>query len=337
MKKLIFTFFAALLTSFMVKSQPQADLTIYKGTDIAEINGYEDDEVWSKVTPIMITNKFDNEEPTVDGSYFKMFYTDEYIYVLVDVTDDVHYPVWVAEDLKQEYLYDKVEVYFDVNDVLKDGKGPAYINGHMDAGHYQMAPYLNEDYYEVPYEPVNVVFGSLSGKATICYSLKMDYSGYTMEYRFPMSAFVNDTGSELNLQAFKTLPQGLGFDVMIVDNDNDGKSRKRAVWKNVGPVEPYSIMDNCGVVVFSDLEVGTGIENIGIEDNQLNTYPNPVKDILYVNGNVDKIELFNIFGQLIKTSTDENYLNMTDVIDGLYFVKAYENGIYKGISKVTKK
>jgi len=335
MKNLIFTLLATLLAVFAVKAQPQADLLIYKGVDI-EVNGLEDDEVWSKVTPVLITNKFDNEQPTVEGSYFKMFYTDEYIYVFVDVKDDVHYPVWIAEDTKNEYLYDKVEVYFDVNDVLKDGKGPAYINGHMDAGHFQMAPGLNEAYYEIPYEPTNVIYGSLSGKATICYTLKGVDLGYTMEYRFPMSAFVNDAGKELNLQDFKNLPSGLGFDVMVVDNDNDGAGRKRAVWKNVGPVEPYSDMDNCGVVVFSDAEVGNSIENTTVSGDQLNVYPNPVKDILYTDGNVNKFELFNISGQLIKTSEGENNLNMSDIVKGLYLVKAYEDGVVKGISKVVK-
>lgn len=335
MKKLIFTFIAALLALSVVKAVPEADLTIYKGVDITDINGLEDDEVWSKITPVAITNKFNYEEATVDGSYFKMFYTDEYIYVLVDITDDVHYPAWVAEDTKNEWLYDKVEVYFDVNDVLKDGKGPAYINGVMAAGHYQMAPFLKEDLYGVPHEPVNVIYGTLNGEVTMCYTLKGDNTGYTMEYRFPMYAFVNDKDEALSVEDFKALPNGLGFDVLIVDNDNDGAGRKRAVWENMGPDEPYTNMDNCGVVVFSDSEVGTGIETIK-SDAGLKIYPNPVKDVLNVDGNISKIELYNIAGQSIKAIENSNQLNVSDLIKGLYIVKAYENGVYKGVSKITK-
>lgn len=336
MKKMIFTLLLVLSAVCIATAQVQADLTIYKGTDITEINGLEDDEVWSKVTAVPITNKFNYEQATVDGSYFKMFYTDEYIYVLVDVTDDVHYPAWIAEDTKNEWLYDKVEIYFDVNDVLKDGNGPAYINGYMAAGHYQMAPFLKEDHYAIPHEPENVIYGSLSGQVTMCYTLKADMSGYTMEYRFPLYAFVNDKEDELTVEAFKALPQGLGFDVLIVDNDNDGAGRKRAVWKNMGPDEPYSNMDNCGVVVLSNEEVGMGINTETILTNQLRVYPNPVKDILTIGGDADEIILFNITGQKMKAFKGNNPINVSNLPNGIYFIKAYQNGEYTGTSKIIK-
>ncbi|MDX9747656.1 MAG: sugar-binding protein [Paludibacter sp.] len=330
MKKTIFTLLAVLATCGLF-AQIQSDLVIKKGVDI-EPNGLEDDPVWAQIAPVAITKVFNYESPTVE-SYFKMYYTDEYIYILVNVDDDLHYPAWLAEDTKNEWLYDKVELYFDVNNVLKDGKGPAYIDGFMAPGHYQMAPALKEDGYGAPYEPTNVIYGSLSGLATVAYTLKDDYRSYIMEYRFPMYGFVNDLEDEMNLNMFKELPQGLGFDILVVDNDNDGASRKRAVWKNIGPTEPYSNMDNCGVVTFSDESV-SAINSPRVPVAMV--YPNPVTTKLFIEGDFDKIVLSNIAGQELRVTETERVVDMSGVANGIYILKTYKNGILNGATKVTK-
>lgn len=330
MKKTIFTFFV-LLVNCGLFAQIQSDLIIKKGVDI-EPNGLEDDAIWALIPPVQISKVFNFETPTVE-SYFKMFYTDEYIYLLVNVTDDVHYPAWIAEDTKNEWMYDKVEVYFDVNNVLKDGKGPAYTSGYMAPGHYQMAPALKEDGYGAPYEPTNVIYGSLSGLATVAYTLKADNLSYIMEYRFPMYGFVNDLEDEMNLTKFKALPQGLGFDVMVVDNDNDGKGRKRAVWKNIGPTEPYSNMDNCGVVVFSNESITSASKLKALE---LNVYPNPAVNSLTIDGDFDKVVLTNMAGQQIRAEETNRTLDISELQNGIYILKVFKNGVLNGLTKVTK-
>lgn len=330
MKKTIFTLLAMLATCGLF-SQIHSDLIVKKGADI-EPNGLEDDAIWALIPPVQINKVFNFETPTVE-SYFKMFYTNEYIYLLVNVTDDVHYPAWIAEDTKNEWLYDKVEVYFDVNNVLKDGKGPAYTSGYMAPGHYQMAPALREDGYGAPYEPTNVIYGSLSGLATVAYTLKVDNSSYIMEYRFPMYGFVNDLESEMNVNKFKALPQGLGFDVMVVDNDNDGKSRKRAVWKNIGPTEPYSNMDNCGVVVFSNESI-TSISNL--RTPEVKVYPNPAMATLIIEGDFDKVVFTNTAGQQVRVVETVKTVDVSDMANGIYILKTYKNGVLNGLTKVTK-
>lgn len=331
MKKVFFTLITACLTSSLF-AQVQSDLVIKKGVEIENINGLEDDEVWAKVPAVTIDKQFNYETYSLDA-YFKMFYTDENIYVLVDVTDDVHYPAWGAGDTKNEWLYDKVEVYFDINDVLKDGKGPAYIGGVMAAGHYQMAPFLKEDLYGVAHEPENIIYGTLNGEVTMCYTLKPGNTGYTMEYRFPMYAFVNDKGEEMDVDKLMNLPNGIGFDVMIVDNDNDGKGRKRAIWKNVGPTEPYSNMDNCGVVTLSPDDV-SGIENSTIES--IGVYPNPVRSELTIDTKFDKVEFFNVTGQSVNVNQKGQTIDVSNLAKGVYFIKTYENGEVTGTAKVIK-
>lgn len=249
MKKFLFVLLAVWVATTNLTAQVASDVVIYKGTDI-DPNGKADDNIWKDITPVDITNVFNYEEPTVT-SFFKMFYTDEYIYVLVDVTDDVHYPAWLADDVKNQWKYDKVEIYFDINDNLKDGQGPAYIDGVMAPGHYQIAPALTEEGYGEPFVTEGVLYGTMSDMATVCYDMKPDGKGYVVECQIPIYAFVNDKGEELDVDKLTSLPQGMGFDVIIVDNDNDGKGRKRAVWKNIGPTEPYNNMDACGVITFS--------------------------------------------------------------------------------------
>lgn len=160
MKKFLFVLLAVWVATTNLTAQVASDVVIYKGTDI-DPNGKADDNIWKDITPVDITNVFNYEEPTVT-SFFKMFYTDEYIYVLVDVTDDVHYPAWLANDVKNQWKYDKVEIYFDINDNLKDGQGPAYIDGVMAPGHYQIAPALTEEGYGEPFVTEGVLYGTMS-------------------------------------------------------------------------------------------------------------------------------------------------------------------------------
>lgn len=64
--------------------------------------------------------------------------------------------------------------------------------------------------------------------------------------------------------------------------------------------------------------------------NDINIYPNPVKDILYMEGvNFDKIEIFNVTGQLLLSQEPSNStveLNLRHLPSGIYLVKVYWNG-----------
>jgi len=92
------------------------------------------------------TNPIGAEIPSLGdagSTYFKVFYTDAYIYVLINVNDDVHKPYWNSTDFPNKpgdsWKYDKAEFYMDVNHILKDGFGPAWNGGEQDAGHGKSA------------------------------------------------------------------------------------------------------------------------------------------------------------------------------------------------------
>lgn len=112
------------------------------------------------------------------------------------------------------------------------------------------------------------------------------------------------------------------------------------------PNNNYSFLNwtENGVVVSSDSDysfVVTGnrtlVANFVFYDsleedakNDINIYPNPVKDILYMEGvNFDKIEIFNVTGQLLLCQEPSNStveLNLRHLPSGIYLVKVYWNG-----------
>lgn len=275
MKKTIILMAISLFMLFGINAQTK-QLTIKKGTNLSTIDGKGDDEQWQDVDPVAIDTPFGNENASVKA-WFKMYYTDDYLYVYVDVTDDVHVPVWVGkadnEKVKDVHqFYDKVEIYFDVNDNLKDGNGPAYIGtegggGTIAPGHYQFAPWFEEDGYDSPFLMSGLLFGSMSDQAMVCYSLREDYSGYGVEFELPLKKFLNDKGEYLSKEAFENLPQGLGFDVTVVDNDADDLGRKRVVWCS-SEQEAYYNMDGCGIVRFGQ---SSGIENLKTDTGHAKT------------------------------------------------------------------
>jgi hypothetical protein len=345
MKKIL-SFFVAAFIATSTFAQIDADLVIKKGVDI-EINGLEDDAIWALIDPVAIDKPFNpnpanplaGELPTLGepgDTYFKMFYTDNYIYVLVNVVDDVHYPHWMAGG-NQGWLYDKVELYFNVNDVLQDGGSPQWVAGHQDPGHYQYAPSIaNEGDYDLVLQPVDGNMGNLSGKAY--WIVTRQGEGYIMEFKIPIHLFSNDTdGDSFTADKLVALPQGMGFDVTVVDNDNDGNGRNRMVWMNDGPTESYNNMDNVGVVVFSEELLVTPTNISENRMSSLRVYPNPAQNLVTIDANVDKIEVVNITGRLVMVIENSRTVNVSELPAGLYIFKSYENGSLNGVTKVTKR
>ena len=332
---------ACLLVAASASAQVEADLTIKHGTVAPTIDGDPSDAVWALIDPVPVEKQFTADPEASVTAFFKMFYTDEYLYLLVDVTDDVHYPVWKnPDDAKNNYLYDKVEVYFDVNDNLKDGGSPAHNganNPPINPGHAQLAFDFDDEaqYGSGAVIPSDVVYNFLSDQVFVAYNYKAgDQNSYVIEYEFPLEAFINDRDEALNMEAFKALPQGMGFDLTVVDNDNDGQGRKRTVWMSAD-AEAYQSMDGCGVVVFGDEELPAG-SGIGMLDADVVTcYPNPATTTLTVEGDFDTVLLYNLAGQQVKAATGTQ-VDVADLPTGLYVVKAYQDGACKGVAKVTK-
>lgn len=72
--------------------------------------------------------------------------------------------------------------------------------------------------------------------------------------------------------------------------------------------------------------------------NLLTVYPNPTSKTVYINTNlsIDKIEIYNVFGKLIKNRNNSKKINIEQLADGIYFAKIYSDNQI-GIKKIIKK
>ncbi len=203
------------------------------------IDGYPD-AVWAGVETNDIGKPFQSELPSLYLATWQAAWDEYAIYLMVTVEEDDFCPPW-CEPAQVEWMSDKVEVYFDVNSILKDGGG-TYTPGN---GHYQFAPSFEEGLD-------NFIFSGSSGQGWYYeYSYAVNESDYIFEYAFPLSTLENKFSNEL-------VPSGgkqIGFDVYVVDRDGGEDIRKRTAWMNDGngPTgnEAWNTMDDCGVVEFS--------------------------------------------------------------------------------------
>ena len=188
------------------------------------------DNIWDAIDAVPIAKNFIGENPTVDA-YWKAMWDNQGIYVLINVQDDNHFPAW--EDGGNDWEYDHVEVFFDVNQVLDDNLGAG--NGQ---GHYVFSPTFGEDLYDG-----EIINGLLR------YANKLYGESYISEMFFPFAIFTNKDGQNLSKSDMIAL-DAIGFDIHVVDQDQGiTTSRNRKVWQNVGTInENYFNMNDAGTI-----------------------------------------------------------------------------------------
>jgi hypothetical protein len=204
------------------------------------IDGIED-KVWQEVPGIALEKKFQYEMPTVKA-YWRGMWDDSCLYVLVNVEDDDHHPAWEPHD-SMLWRWDLVELYFDINDILEDGYGPA----KSFSGHYQCATGFSQYGYD------HENFSDLGDYCCIdsYYAYKLYGQNYVYEWRIPLKSFFDKNAFRLDVG--KIPEKVIGFDVTVVDQDEGVTTiRQRKVWQNDGidTDESWNNMDRAGKVVF---------------------------------------------------------------------------------------
>jgi hypothetical protein len=59
--------------------------------------------------------------------------------------------------------------------------------------------------------------------------------------------------------------------------------------------------------------------------SKLSVYPNPVKDVLTINGIYKSVEIYDIYGKLVLSSNAKQTINVSTLADGIYFVNINTN------------
>lgn len=294
--------------------------TEFKATTAAiEIDGFAE-EAWDVATAYPIDKPFKAEVPTVTATW-QALVDAEFIYVLLTVDDDNHWPGWEAAG--DNWLYDKPEVYFDVNEVLDDAVGA----GTAGSGHYQYANGFLDGQYDTPFD---VAPGTQNPGGQFCYSLVGE--GYVYEHKFAISSLNDKAGAPF----VKT--RVFGFDVTVIDQDEGiTTARQRAVWacdgngNNGSTDESWNNLDGAGEC---KLEI---VSSSTMKNRTMSVYPNPAIDNVTINADFNQVVISNVLGQQVKSiGAKSKTVNISDLSKGVYVIKAYKNDKYVGTAKVTK-
>jgi hypothetical protein len=198
--------------------------------------------LWDEVPGVAIEKKYQYENPTITA-YWKGMWDDSCLYVLANIADEDHFPAWKANN-DTIWKWDLVELYFDMNDILADGRGPAASF----SGHYQCA----NGFLQYGYDHEN--FSDLGDYCCIdsYYAYKLYGENYIFEWRIPWKNFFDKDNIRLDIGSLNE--KVIGFDITVIDQDEGiTTSRQRKVWQNDGvglSGESWNNMDRCGKVVF---------------------------------------------------------------------------------------
>jgi hypothetical protein len=228
-KTLLLILVSALISTYVNAQAPTA--VIKKATIAPVIDGTVDD-VWAEADEIPIDVPYGTETPTTGNSWWKALWTDDGIYVLTFVDDDVFIPGYMGDVKDQQWNYDKVEIFFDCNYVKSDGGAPGT---EPKAGHYQFAPNEIEALVNGGTATADANGSTWAFNAT-------DAPTYYLEIFIPFIVLNDKDGVIVDMT------EPIGFDVNINDGDVTAIARNRSVWANAGPIEDWSNMDNAGTI-----------------------------------------------------------------------------------------
>jgi len=246
------TFILLVSVCIATMTMAQAPDGVFAKASVAPVIDGVVDAVWAGATVYNIDKPFKTEAPTLGASgetTWQAMWNAEGVYVLLKVMDDAFYPNYLAPGYVEgangfaNWQFDKPELYFNVNGIVKDGFGGSV------PGHYQLAPGFTDGKNDGT--PITLADG-------VTYAMKVTGSNYIAEYFIPNTKLIDNAG----LQFDKT--GTIGFDVTIIDRDPYGTTtHQRAVWANIGDInESNSNMDDIGHVTFEGAEMAITIDEV---------------------------------------------------------------------------
>jgi hypothetical protein len=281
---------------------------IAKAGTAPEVDGVIDD-VWASAPAFNIDKPFQAETPTLGDpgqTTWQGLWTDDGVYLLLKVTDNEFYPAY-KNGASDNWMYDKPEIYFDVNAEKKDGKG----GKNSGDGHIQVAPGFEEAKID----------GTLVTDNDGTHAFKVTEPNYVAEYFIPYTRLIDGAGNEVN----KAIP--MGFDVTIIDGESAAPGvRQRAVWSNDGKgpaaAESWANMDDCGLVMFQDAVMASDVESITVTGGTITTDGGTLQMV----AKVEPADANQNVKWVVENGTGRATISakgvLTGVVDGTVLVKA---------------
>ncbi|WP_010180706.1 sugar-binding protein [Aquimarina agarilytica] len=224
-------------------------------------------------------------------SQFQTKWDSEYLYILVDVVDDI-----LQNDSEKPYQDDSVEIYIDGD----NSKSSSYDQND----HQLIFEYNNQNVYHYPanqQNPTGVTFAQTKTN-----------SGYMIEAKIAWS-FIGlnpNTGNRL------------GLDIHINDDDDGGDRDRKTAWN---ANQDIAWKDTS---VFGSLQLDDCKKAKITSKTALNFFPNPTKDNLHIVFPSELkeeyvLKIYNISGTVIETKfiKEKNYiLDTSELHSNLYFI-----------------
>jgi hypothetical protein len=323
MKKLfllIFVFMAMNLAMKAVTTPKDSTATLYKisSGDIT-VDGDSSDIGWTNATKYNILRVFPGDafaSASDCSGFFKAAWDENGLYVLLSVTDNIHYAVDPdpSKPYGQDYEKDKGEIYLNLNvDSLKKEHGIGYSGGNS-MGYFWVAPVADESQSIPPWALPN-------GKLVI----KLSGTNYVEEVFIPWSNLKYGSNTDKLYNPLSGIRFGL--DVTIADNDgpSSGKpARRRLGWINnaVYPSkgENYSTMAHAGFAMLST-STTTNIQPI----NDTKFIISVTNDFLKLrNVKPGIISIYNVTGQEIMKISNRDInseIEISNLKSGIYFIR----------------
>jgi hypothetical protein len=320
MRKFTLLLLGAMLVATAVAQRPES--TVYKASVAPVIDGQVDD-VWAEAEgPLDIAVAGSAVPPTLGDpgeTTWQALWTDDGLYVLLRVEDDVFYPAYITGG--ESWQHDKPEIYIDANYILEDGIGP------MDkAGHYQVAPAFEEGLLDGSL--LNCGFMGETGDI-VDYAFNVADPTYIAEYFVPFESLLSAEGFAIDIT------EKIGFDVTILDRDPDDAGERTAVWVNAGANgSSWTNMDDCGIIIFDGAEPGIYIDDISLTGGGIteNNGTLQIEAAILPEDATTKSLLWSVVNGTGKASVDVNGV-VTGIIDGdVTVIAAAKDGSYEEAS-----
>lgn len=332
MKKQLLNTLTIALALFISLGSYAQEATISKAACGIDLDGYGDEDLWGQVTAHDINLNYDVEEPSLTTATWKAFWTDTAVFVLIEVSEDSWAPSWISG--AADWESDKPEVYFDVNETLADESGPMTDGLGEGNGHYQLAPNFSEETDTTSPGDLIVVHEGEKFYASNRYTPSP--TSYSYEYSAAFESLVDGEGTALD----PTTRTTIGFDATVIDRDEDGDARNRAVWANSAAPESWENMDGAGELTFGTDELTcptTAIGDVIAKDNTA-VYPSVATTEIYFSNAIQSVEIYNTLGQTVKSVQDEiNSLNISELQSGIYIVITEDMQDNRYVTKIRKK
>ncbi|MBC7390451.1 MAG: T9SS type A sorting domain-containing protein, partial [Opitutaceae bacterium] len=262
------------------------NVTIPKPSAVPMVDGIVDD-VWNKVETLNISKEI---IPSITGpadlsGNYKTMWDNNYIYVLVNVTDDIK-----INDSGNEYFRDDaVELFFDIG----NDKSSTYGS--------------NDIQYTFRWNDKTVYAGPAGRSSTnVEFQMVGTSTGYTLEVKIPWST----------IQGTPAGDQLLGFDVQINDDDNGGDRDSKLAWAAPSD-DAWQNPSLLGIAKLGNTVTGLEEENF-LSDIKI--FPNPFSNYITIEGlNQFEFNITDMSGKIVHSGTSVGTIN-TSFETGLYYL-----------------